>query len=746
MGDANKVVLSAVDEVNILYNLKDLVRRYRTGAANGKLVEQICKAYIQALPVAAQAKEQSISEILTDTVRSSKDYLTTLLEDVNVEQIKLSPQIVDMADQQTIADFDNIHQKISSIDKTLKEKQEQFQNVGKTSTAKTAKKQTSSDTNLQDDEVVSSIKEEIKAVIMKKHEGDKAMLKALETCESIGVSRNRSSYIFTIGTYEFKTGIAVDGACFQDENGRIDKSIKSRYRKITDEAFKELSAVKKSKIFATAIGKAAGKQAKAIAQKAKSDKAKEKKLAQEKESLTKEISQLIEEREAVVGTLKKTVQSIIKNLDNYKLFEALALNNSAGKSLLKSLLPKQNTDGYQDKLRNMVFDGAVYSPDVWCLYEAPENKMQSHYQKSIEKSVGINRKAEISNLVRDFMTGYDAKSSNQDIVINQIAGTSLPREIAKDIFLQEVFSYGMALANKDKFSDSRFTVMNQIMAKHGYRISFKYITTEKECPEGAREISDDILKDMHKKGGCKDKKNKQIALLAGIGRACKLGSKADNFLMNELYNSFVDCYFNGNKKIDYRLEWKKFAQENKEQAKRLYQHLEANAPSPEHLDKWIKSLSRGDYISGKNTVQKQTDHHVIERKYGGLFDDYNRLYNNEDNVASTASFHPCDDDPHRLAHLFDTKEVYFTFVDGIYQKHNSIKTIKKGSTLAIPFLEIKGKDGNFHPAIESNTLLITSQCERFTQPFVAGSGLRTNLSNICTKTPPSNGGNGGNGK
>ena len=145
-------------------------------------------------------------------------------------------------------------------------------------------------------------------------------------------------------------------------------------------------------------------------------------------------------------------------------------------------------------------------------------------------------------------------------------------------------------------------------------------------------------------------------------------------------------------------------------------------------------------------MQKQTDHHVIERKYGGLFDDYNRLYNNEDNVASTASFHPCDDDPHRLAHLFDTKEVYFTFVDGIYQKHNSIKTIKKGSTLAIPFLEIKGKDGNFHPAIESNTLLITSQGERFTQPFVAGSGLRTNLSNICTKTPPSNGGNGGNGK
>ena len=329
MDGTDKVILSAIDEVNILYNLKDWVRRYRTGEVNGKLVERIFKAYVQALPVAAQAKEQSISEILTDTVRSSKDYLTTLLEDVSVEQIKLSPQIVDMADQQTIADFNNIRQKISSIDKTLKEKQEQLQNIDKISTAKTAKKQASSDTNLQDDEVVSSIKEEIKAIIMKKHEGDKAMLKALATCESIGVSRNRSNYTFTVGTYEFKTGIAVDGACFQDANGRIDKSIKSRYRKITDEAFKELSAVKKSKIFATAIGKAAGKQAKAIAQKAKSDKAKEEKLAQEKESLTKEISQLIEEREAVVGTLKKTVQSIIKNLDNYKLFEALALSNSA---------------------------------------------------------------------------------------------------------------------------------------------------------------------------------------------------------------------------------------------------------------------------------------------------------------------------------------------------------------------------------------------------------------------------------
>lgn len=734
MDGTDKVILSAIDEVNILYNLKDLVRRYRNGEANGKLVEQIFKAYVQALPVAAQAKEQSISEILADTVSSSKDYLTTLLEDVNVEQIKLSPQIVDMADQQTIADFNNIHQKISSIDKTLKEKQEQLQNIDKISTAKTAKKQTSSDTNLQDDEVVSSIKEEIKAIIMKKHEGDKAMLKALATCESIGVFRNRSNYTFTVGTYEFKTGIAVNGTCFQDANGRTD-TIKSRYHKITDKAFEKLSEIKKKKSFSTAIGKAVDKQ----------ENAKNRKDTK-KDKLDQDITNLTKDREKAVCELKLLIQKIIKNLDNYKLFEALALNNFAGKSLLKSLLPKQDIGGHQDELRSMVFNGALYSPDVWQLYEAPENKMQSHYQKSIEKSVGINGRVEISDLVRDFMTGYDANSSNQDMIINQIAGTSLPREIAKEIFLQEVFSQGMALGNRDKFSDSRFTVMNQIMAKHGYRISFKYITTEKECPEGAREVSDDILKDMHKKGGCKDKKNKQIALLAGIGRACKLGSKADNFLMNELYNSFVDCYFNGNKKFDYRLEWKKFAQENKEQAKRLYQHLEANAPSPEHLDKWIKSLSRGDYISGKNTVQKQTDHHVIERKYGGLFDDYNSLYNNEDNVASTASFHPCDDDPHRLAHLFDTKEVYFTFVDGIYQKHNSIKTIKKGSTLAIPFLEIKGKDGNFHPAIESNTLLITSQGERFTQPFVAGSGLRTNLSNRCTKTPPSNGGNGGNGK
>ncbi len=743
--NSGKVVLSAVDEVNILYNLKDLVRRYRTGEANGKLVEQIFKAYVQALPVAAQANKQSISEILTDTVRSSKDYLTTLLEGINVEQIKLSPQIVDMASPQTITDFNNIRQKISSIDKTLKEKQEQLKNIGKTSPVKTVKKQTSSDTKLQDDEIVSSIKEEIKAIIIKKHEGDKAMLKALDTCESIGVSRNRSSYTFTVGTYEFKTSLAVEGTCFSNENGHIDKSIKSRYRKITDEAFKELSEVKKSKSFATAIGKVAGKQAKAIAQKAKNDKAKEEKLAQEREALTKEISQLIREREDVVGTLKKTVQSIIKNLDNYKLFEALALSNSAGKSLLKTLLPKQNTDGCQDKLRNMVFDGAIYSPDVWHLYETPENKMQSYYQRRIAEAVGINRRTEISSLVKGFMSDYNDKSSNQDAVINQIAGTSLPREIAKDIFLQEVFSQGMALANKDKFFKNQFLVMNQIMAKHGYRISFKYITTEKECPEGAREVSGDILDDMRKKGGCKNKKNKQIALLAGIGKACKLGPKADKSLMNEIYNSFVDCYFDGNKKIDYRLEWKKFAQENKEQAKRLYQHLEANAPSPKHLDKWIESLSRGDYISGKNTVQKQTDHHVVERKYGGLFDNCNSLYNNEDNVASTISFHPSDNDPHRLAHLFDTKEVYFTFADGRYQKHNSIKTVRKESTLAIPFLEIKGKDGNFHPAIESNTLLITSQGETFTQPFVAGSGLRTNLSNRCSKTPPSNGGNGGNG-
>jgi hypothetical protein len=118
-------------------------------------------------------------------------------------------------------------------------------------------------------------------------------------------------------------------------------------------------------------------------------------------------------------------------------------------------------------------------------------------------------------------------------------------------------------------------------------------------------------------------------------------------------------------------------------------------------------------------LQNSDIHHIFERKFGGLFQETEQ-FNYSDNLAVALCIHPADQDPHREAHKFDTKEVYYWRAEDGTIRQGTITQIPEGAEVLRPALYKKDENGQYNPVIDYNTLLVTSSGKRIAYPEIRG--------------------------
>lgn len=679
---------SYVDELQILYSLKTLVGQYRSDAAKAK-VSNIFSSYDKAVDIAASVVNKPRAQIFDEVMRPLKStIIANLSADLFQKPLTLPTEIAGLADAA----------KLKSLNDSIAKIQKLKTRLDRPKTVKNA-----------DSPLVTMLKAEFAAgIIRNKNLSDaqkQTAMKQLEQAKEIKFSRDGIKCQIAIdGVNEtVKSMIAVSGGELGGPS--------SRYGELDRNAVKELSQVKRSKTFATGLS-ASAKQHKAQLQ---------------------NTANLKEEAASLSAEAYTAAAEFVYSLDSAALYQIMAGKNKQGKTLLKTLIPAKQTGALQDNLRAQLMEEVIWDKNVWSLYQ--ENSGRSYYKELPEK---IRPSGAVNEVVNHFMTEQQNTVDNRKQAIVKIAGTLLPYEIAQDLFVQSVFSYGMALAYNAKFSMENFARMNNVLQPLGYHINLRKMKAEQECLQGAQRVSKSILEHMHTKGA-KTTKNKTIALMYQLGKVLSEDPKRDlskplnSSDLAPIYANFSSLFYgakeSGNLASSQFLpQWRNFTQdkENLASAVKIFDHFQKESRSPEQVAKWERNLRLGKYIEEEGAVIKNDGHHNIERKYGGLFANSEELFNKSINITSTISFHPADYDPHREAHKLDTREVYIYQHDDKFKK-GAISGIRKDDVVFVPELNVLGKDGKFSPVIAANTLLVTSRGLVVAEPKVPGRIQRTNL-------------------
>ncbi len=711
-------------QLNVLETMKDLVRRYRAGE-KGLFGEDIIYNYLQASQILADNQNEIITNVLSTVSANLKEKIAEYFPKVaDLRKVELSQILINMASPQAIQEFQKAVMAMENLKKDFTEKTKALSSLStKPVKSKVTTKKLNNEVELQDSPIITQIKAEIRAIIARKFKDDKAkrvlILKQLEQAKSIKVSASKDGWckleVDSISE-ELKTRLYYT----QTRSSVTNKVIYSNHGKIGLETFNEIKNSKGRTLY-TAYGESEKKKGKQAQQQDKREKQKETELVKKQEKLKSELDEIQHKMQELAAQAPKILKSLVLSLDNYEFFVALAQDNEKGAALLEGLFSPYEVPKIQDELRQQALHEVIFDKNVWSLYETPKDKGHSYYQKLV---AGLIDQRKISEIVKSYFDSYSADiKSNQNDIINQIAGLNIPHAVAKDIFLQEVFEYGMGLRAHDSFSKNNFDTMNQILQNNGYRITFDHYKIDKTCQE-AKPESANVLTYMHEKGP-KDIKNKKIGLLLRIGEILQK-DKGDIILLDtfsgdgkELLNLFVSIYYED--KGDHSSYWQNFIKNNKSLAKEVYQ-IFAGQPNID-VRKCAQRLCRGEYIK----EAKQDIHHIFTRKYAGLFNNAELEFNHPSILASTISFHIADADPHLEAHLFDTKAIYMVYENNQYAKRNSIKGVGTESILAIPQLEKRGLDGKFHPIIEPDTLFVTSLGKVVKEPQIAVSKPKSKL-------------------
>lgn len=704
-------------QLNILDKLKDSVRCYRAGE-KGCFLEDIISNYLHAAQILANEQNSSIANVLSDVSSNLKETINGYIPKVvDLRKISLHQSLIDISSPQAVEEFQRAVKEMEDLRKLYKSMVDEFNSLSeKNSKGKTpSKKSKEEDINPEDSSIVKELKAEIAAIIVKKFRNDKdkadTLLKQLSQAKTIKVSSSsRDGWCkFEVDNIseELRTKLY-----YTTTRSSTNKIVYSAYGQIEKDTF-DVIKTSKGRSFDTAIGDAEKKKNKQTKQQDKREKQREVEFAEKQKKLSAEIEAIKQRITELASEVPDIIKELVSSIDSYELFIALAQDNEKGKELLETLFSREEAQKIQDELRDQSLQEAIYDKNVWSLYETPKDKGQSYFQSLVTKLVETKK---VSEVVRNYFDEYSINpNSDQNNVINQIAGLEIPHSIAKDVFLQEVFEQGMGLHAHDKFSQKNFDVMNQILQNNGYRITFDHYKIDKTCNEAMPE-SAKVLQHMHDKGP-KDIKNKKIGLLLRMGEILQK-EKGEAILQEtfggegkELFNLFENIYYED--KGDHTTYWRDFIKNNKSLAKEVYQ-IFADQPNLD-IKKCAQRLCHGEYIKGA----KQDIHHIFTRKYAGLFNNAEIEFNHPSLLASTMSFHVADADPHIEAHLFDTKSVYMVYENGKYSKRNSINGVSNGSILAIPQLEKRGKDGKFHPIIEPDTLFVTSTGKVIKEPKVS---------------------------
>ncbi len=688
---SDQPMLTVAEELDILYNLKDLVRKHRSGER--VKAAQVFSAYVAVAPIVPKKTEK---DVFTSLTRPFKELLSSKLSSTFAEMPTKIPAAL-------LPLFDAAHVKV--FNQAIKDLQKMQEKSVSDKPSKSAK-------SVEEDPVVAELKAEFLAAFERKNldSKDKDKIKnAVKNTSEITVTRvDKKFQIKVAGVDE-----VVETLFYDSSTTVTNKEGKRKYSKYEGCGGKTAAALIKtrSKTFKTAIGK--------------NEAAAEDLQKKQKQTDDKHRQKVISKQNEVVAAFK----TMVANMDGKVLYQALATDDNLGKNLLKFLYPHAKDNGVlQDNLRAKMLDAVIWDKQVWSLYQKEDNNSEnnnkrSHYEK-LQGQALIS--TNVSDIIKDFMELKDCSKKRRDIAITKIAGTNLPRGLAEDVFLKGVYSYGMSVNNHKGFSMDKFDHMNKVLEQFGYKIALEKIEAQRACPEGAQQMSKLVLGQMST-SGIKVAKNKTIALMYKLGELLSENGKADvsspyaSLKTRAVYDEFCSQGHRGE-------HWKGFAtnSDNQKNALKLYSHFQQAALSSKQLKTWINNLSAGRYIEDNQGLTTCSDHHIKERKFSGLFfgveqiSDCSMLFNSRENITTTISFHPADNDMHKdEAHKFDMREIYLYFQDNQY-KTGSITGIREGETVYVPVTYKKNAGGNFQPIISPDTLVVTSQNLAIAEPIIPG--------------------------
>ena len=712
MADKESEIRSVEKDLEILYNFKSVVQKIRSGDLSVKS-KDIFEGYEKAVLVAAEENEKSVAAIFDELMRPIKESLTEkITEAAAAGPVTLPKGLEGLFDEGMLKEFNAV---IAQIAKNKAEIQKLGTGGTKTSKSKPAAEP------VEEDSLITRLKAEaiagLEASKLALSDADKKKYaEIIRNASEIKVKRNGLKCEISVAgmdvTPSFGMTGRVGGLSSATKNG-----LPSSYGNLTKEDVLDLITIgeKKTRTLKT--------KSKAAAEKAG------KKEAEIKKKTAARLMQLQTDNENLQNTAADTFKQMVAGMDGRVLFEALALNNKKGRDLLKLISPdtaKEN-GGLQDRLREDTLKACIWDKNVWSLYQEKDGRC--FYDSLPEK---IRPVTEVNDTVVDFMTNSELTKKEADKVIDKIAGNLLPREIAEEMFVKSVFSYGMGLSYRAQFKPENFENMNKVLEPFGYRVSMRSFTARRSCPEGAQVVSKAVLDEMHQKHT--PALNKELALLYQMG-ALLADNKDYQFNRileaknKRLYEQFALLYYDAraNKGADYISQWTDFVQdkENRKIALEVYNEFHKNYDNENTERRMIGELVYGRSGFKDAPLADNSIHHFWERKLAGVIEavkdivQKGSLFNAKRWLSTTARWHPADKDRHKLAHLLDTREIYL-YKRGDKYHTGAISGIREGDEVLVPILEIADEKGNFHRAIDENTLLVSSTGATIQRPKVPG--------------------------
>ncbi len=718
---------SYAEEIAALHHLKEITAEFRKHPADEKIYE-VFKAFPTAVEIAAE-DNADLNRIYNQIARPLKELISEKL-DINKLIGSLS---------KTSA-YENIlaAEKITSIGKSLQKLEKLNKQLNQTAkqpnTAPSAGESQSTTADTKDSELVTQLKNEIRAAIGKnKNLSDAEKQNQLDLLnKTSGIKVKLKGYkctlIFDGNAAPIETTLAINGLVLEGKY--------SRYAGIGKEMLPELSKVSAAgKEFKTGLGQQQKKQS----ENAKKSADKQQKQLMDLQAKKLETEQQIEQLQEKINT---DASNLVKQMDSRNLYNLLADKSSKTSEFLELFCKTEDVKPLCDKLLSAQTSGVINNPRVWGLFMENDksNDQRSYYEKTV---ASIRPETDYYEEVSNFM---DRIASNEDrqrlqtackIQVLKIAGTQLPREDAENLFLKAAFKYGMALNYREKYSPEKFNKMNQILELYGYKINLQAVTAEQTPEKGAMEFSNEILRDMHQLGHKADN-NKTIAIMCRLAQLKNANQDLTNINTNselkKLYGDFCNVFYkdkavssNGLADPRYQIQWNTFIKDkqNLQNAKKIYDYLSANAQSSQKLENWLQTLASGNYISNDKNLIEQSTHHHIPRKYFGILKNGRKMANNQDNLINTLCLHPVDNDPHKEAHRFDNKEIYL-IKRGEKYLTGAISLVKKDDTVYIPMIYKKQQDGSFKSVTQPGILLMAGELS-IPQPNVPGKNGKTSL-------------------
>lgn len=713
MTENQTAVKSAQEEIDVLYNLKTLVKEYRQNG-NIRTIPEILKYYTAAVEISSQ-NEAEIKQSFAAAVAPIKK---EIINSVNTtEALKKWDEIKEFSDLISVDDLNNINAKIE-VSEAIRQKASAVQKEIKTlenasGEVKPAIKSRLAKSTAEDSDLVKQLKAEAIAGIEKNKtlsdEEKKQRIQKINNTPAIKVKvkGSKCSIVYDTTFEPVETALAVNGVVFE---GKF-----SRHAKIEKVSLAELGKISASgKEFKTAIGLEQKSQSDSLKRATKKSEQDAEKRNAKLAALQNQHSELLCDYAQSKRNIGLAVIAMVDNIDDRKFYQALTEEAIKRKSLLSYLTKQNDVSDLIELIPERLADHAVRDKKVWKLFNEEENKSVSYYERCLEK---VRPFPEVYKEVKEFMESGNIGQKKCDTTILKIAGMRLPKEEAADMFLSAVFHYGMGLIRDDAFNPEKFAKMNQVLNLYGYKINLHAVAIEKEPAKGAMDLSRQILEDMHSQGH-KAKKNKTIAVMYKVAEYRKnhpgktLNDIAGNPELRKLYNEFSQVFFNDRPTTDSALPdmrhqnaWMTFISDNSNlcDADKIFETFNREAKTATDLKKWIDNLSAGLNIPDIT----QTTHHDFDRKYGGLFANGREILNYSDNLTVTMKMHPADKDPHKEAHKFDMKMIYLYSRDGRYI-NSSFNNIKAGDTFYYPEVLKKRDNGNYAPIIARDTLLVTA--------------------------------------